>query len=44
MLKFERNSTTEGNMKTTNSEYGYFYTCTFIFLLWTLLAGALFTD
>lgn len=31
-------------MKTANSEYAFFYTCTFVFLLWTLLAGALFSD
>lgn len=31
-------------MKTTNAEYAYFYSCTLTFLLWTLLAGALFTD
>ena len=44
MLKFERNSNAESNMKSTNSEYGFFYSSTFVFLLWSLLAGALLSD
>jgi hypothetical protein len=43
MLKYI-SSGKDGDMKTTNSEYAFFYSCTYIFLVWTLIAGALLTD